>query len=139
MADVPKDIMEAARAVGHYLTPRCSGDCGHGPGGDGPRYHSIRCDRATNEVAIALLSERERRTAQGVTVPDGWALVPIEPTQAMLDEACSTAPHVIITYTEPHERDGSVPLIPIATWRAMMAARPAAPSLSTSAGGGERG
>jgi hypothetical protein len=118
MAEVPKDIMEAAY---QYASSQSITD----------PYRSY----VVSAYISAALSERERRTSQGVTVPAGWALVPIEPTQAMLDEACSTAPHVIITYTKPHERDGSVPLIPVATWRAMLAARPAAPSLSTSAGG----
>lgn len=63
--------------------------------------------------------------------PKGWKLVPIEPTQAMVDEACKTAPHVIITHTKPEERDGSIPLIPFATWRAMIAASPAVTRAAT--------
>jgi hypothetical protein len=138
MADVPNTWPLNGYAPGNYWC-RCL-TCNDDFQGDKRAYQCLECAVSQIRGLLAdLLSERERRTAQGVTVPAGWALVPIEPTQAMLDEACSTAPHVIITYTKPHERDGSVPLIPVATWRAMLAARPAAPSLSTSAGGGERG
>lgn len=54
----------------------------------------------------------------------GDVIVPREPTEEMIDEACCTAPHVIITYTKPEERNGKIPLIPFATWRAMLSKAP---------------
>lgn len=42
---------EADRERAHRLMIRCSGGKGHGPGGDGPRWHSVACDRLTREFA----------------------------------------------------------------------------------------
>jgi hypothetical protein len=84
-------------------------------------------DRSTiiNTCQALTLAARQSAQVQDVAVPEGWQLVPKEPTEEMIAEACSSAPHVIITYTKPEERDGTIPLIPLATWRAMLAAAPA--------------
>lgn len=120
MADVPKDIMEAATCVlidvdRYHCNSAVDGACDCHKG-------RMPCEREVEIVARYLISERERRTAHGVTVPEGWALVPIEPTLAMLKEI--------------HLDDAFTMTALGARYRAMLAA---APSLSTSAGGGERG
>lgn len=81
-------------------------------------------ERLQSATDIAALSVP---AAAVVGEADGWKLVPIEPTQEMIDEACSSDPHVILKYTKPEERGGSIPLIPMANWRAMIAAAPSAP------------
>jgi hypothetical protein len=139
MADVPKDIMEALTT---YVL-RYGGMCRDCADENGTCPHSgMPCDpdvcrpvvRRTIKalaygiehgfIASPFLSERERRTAQGVTVPAGWKLVPIEPTEEMITAGRLARMNIEGGYGGP------------GPWEAMLAA---APSLSTSAGGAERG
>lgn len=112
MTDVPKDIMETARDIYERLFRL------------GAHSKGLVVRDPLELIASALLSERERRTAQGVTVPAGWKLVPIEPTEAMITAGRLARMNIEGGYGGP------------GPWEAMLAA---APSLSTSAGGGERG
>lgn len=146
MADVPKDIMEAARAVTVAYLADDRTEVG------AKMIVGFKPDVLMEKIASALLSERERRTAQGVTI-----------TRALGSYGSAfDPPGTKRAYTYAHQ-PGNVP-----AWRlgeAMRAAVPitggdhidsglgllkaleekgfgvfeidAAPSLSTSAGGGE--
>lgn len=68
-------------------------------------------------VALRILAAHYNATpAQPVAVPDGWKLVPIEPTEAMI-----LAPGALRT-------DGKVARIHRDIWKRMMEAVPAAPA-----------
>lgn len=47
---------KTARAVAHANMPRCTGGTGHGPGGDGPRWHSAKCDALAADILNAMRS-----------------------------------------------------------------------------------
>jgi hypothetical protein len=144
MADVPKLLpCPFCGAEGEENLELCANlvqclECGaRGPAQDGPE---ILCDpriARTEWNKRALLSERERRTAQGVTVPEGWALVPIEPTDEMIEaswratvDACPER-RMLNAFRSPKDHHA---IKAIDRYAAMLSA---APSLSTSAGGGE--
>ena len=112
MADVPKDITAAAQgAVDRMPELKAMIDPGE------------FWELVQREVEAALLAERERRTAQGVTVPDGWKLYAWASSKPYrLNHLMSAAQY---SNALPKNRvDFDIPLY-----------GPAAPSLSTSAGG----
>ena len=53
----------SAEERAHKLTPRCTGGTGHGPGGDGPRWHSDKCVEFAEQIRQAEQAARadERR------------------------------------------------------------------------------
>lgn len=59
--------------------------------------------------------------ARPVAVPDGWRLVPVEPTPEMMAAACASGPaHPVLKYLTPEERSPPTPLLPLSFWRAMI-------------------
>ena len=54
-ARIDKLLEDQARAVAHRHC-RCSGGTGYGPGGDGPRHHSQRCDDLTSDILRMVAS-----------------------------------------------------------------------------------
>lgn len=94
--------------------------------GDLTMQHVFKPAGLVNISDLQVVFNQVEKALVALAPGDGWQLVPKEPTEEMIAEACSSAPHVIITYTKPEERAGTIPLIPLATWRAMLAAAPAA-------------
>lgn len=121
MADVPNTWPLNGYAPGNYACVCLT--CRKGFAGDKRAITCLEC--AVKQVKAALLSERERRTAQGVTVPDGWKLYAWASSKPYrLNHLMSAAQY---SNALPKNRvDFDIPLY-----------GPAAPSLSTSAGGGE--
>lgn len=72
-------------------------------------------DQMEREIQVHRKAFCERRTPDVVTVPDGWKLVPIEPTEAMIEAANECE----------------------ASWKSIWPAMLAAPSLSSGAGRSE--
>lgn len=94
MTEIPDDIMKASNeCVAQF---RWNND---------NRWHLF--------VARAIQAERER------PVPEGWKLVPIEPTPAMDSAGYDTVPSDMTIKTGVDHLD---------IWRAMLAASPAPPS-----------
>lgn len=48
------NIEQKARDIAHEFSPQCRGGTGYGPGGDGPRWHSKRCDTLALRIRQAL-------------------------------------------------------------------------------------
>jgi hypothetical protein len=67
-------------------------------------YVQVQYDFENNLNAIAHTEEVDKLRAMiedVIEVPDGWQLVPIEPTDDMLDAACiSQAGHINTTFKE---------------------------------------
>lgn len=78
MKTIPEDIMKAAMEVFAAKSPSMDRRIFDG------LYATIR-SQAINAIAQAILAERERCAREPVSVPEGWQLVPKEPTETMLD------------------------------------------------------
>lgn len=83
-----------------------------------------RCAKARANAALALRDQRDMGTAQSCLpvcegTPDGWRLVPVEPTEAMLVAACEIGPDTNSgCFSDDDARS---------TYRAMLAAAPPPP------------
>ena len=94
---------ECKHGTWHTFCPDCDHEQSlqlHGGGGDG----------GLTDFAVASLRSVDK-------VPDGWALVPIEPTEAMLEAQSRTAAAVCGSDLSTHEMD-------LACWTAMIRAAP---------------